>query len=170
MKRKLVIIGHAGHGKTTVSKVMAKLYNYRLKDPTDFIAEHIMVKNGYYRNFYDALYYKDSEREKWFKAVETYNLSDNTRLVSNIFEHSDIYAGIRKYEELEDVKKKFNPIVIWVENKNVKPEPETSCTVKIEQADFVINNPGTLNELYKDVVSLYTQMVYTRKTTPDWII
>lgn len=167
MKRKIVIIGHAGHGKTTVAKVLTSIYDYRVVDPTEFIAEHIMVKGGHYKTFYGAISNKDTDREKWFKAVEEYNTPDKTRLVSEIFDRSDVYVGLRKYEELEMVKEKFNPIVVWVNNSSVKPESEKSCTVTIEQADFVLNNPGNLDDLYREVVSLYTQMMYVK---PDWKI
>lgn len=193
---KLIIVGHARHGKDTVCELLAKhgyawqssswlcgqiavwpaiqeqwnewrygkMYNPDHPDPAPTI--------GPYDSFEEAFNDRANHREFWYNCIKAYNTPDETRLAREIFAQSNIYCGMRRFEELSACQdQNVCDLVVWVDaSKRVGPEPKSSCTIQPFQAHHILDNNGTLEELADRVNKLYTGFLQpweTRLNSPS---
>jgi len=154
-KHKLAIIGYGRHGKDTVCDYLAEKYDYSFVSSSFFCAETVILpvlKEIYgYKDVHDCYADRHNHRSEWFDLIAEYNKEDESRLCKEILEKHDIYCGLRRKEELQaTIDKKLCDFIIWVDASSRLPkESEASCTVTPEMADFIINNNGSLEELYE---------------------
>ena len=164
-KNKLIITGHARHGKDTVAELLHKNHGMTYKSPTQFIAEEMIVKRNFgnlgYTNVSDAIKHRGEHREVWFNAFSEYNKDFKGRLVTEILAEHDVYCGLRCKEELysacEYLLKEtgVRPIVLWVERNEYPPEDKSSNTITVHDTDYILWNSGTLKDLEEKVEALY---------------
>jgi hypothetical protein len=159
MKRpKLIIVGHARHGKDTVCEMLAE-FGYTWQSSSWLcgqIAVWPFMKTDY--PTYEACFAdRHNHRAFWFETIKAFNTPDQTRLAREILSQSDIYCGMRRFEELSACKDaKVCDMVVWVDaSKRVEPEPKTSMTIKGHQAHYVIDNNGDLTNLRSKVIKFY---------------
>ena|SRR5579859_853425 len=173
---KFMILGYARHGKDTVANILVDTFGLRKEDSSQFAGKQVLMpyfasKGIHYSSWEEC--YKDrvNYRQEWFEQIKAYNTPDETRLAREIYEVSDIYVGIRRKEEFEAVKAaKLFDYSIWVDrSKHLQPEPLSSNTMSITDADYVIDNNGTLEQLitrtralYWDLISLEHAGTYTK--------
>lgn len=167
---KLMIVGHARHGKDTVCTMLAK-YGYKWvssswacgqiavwpkllemrdkHDPTVMCVPYI--------TFQEAFDDRANHRAFWFQCIKDYNTPDETRLAREIFADHDIYCGIRRAEELAACREqKVCDFTIWVDrSKHVGMEHTSSCTVRPFQADWTLDNNGTLEQTEWKIEQFY---------------
>jgi hypothetical protein len=161
---KLIVMGHARHGKDTVSEILCSLLDLSFKSSSEILNEEVVfpaLKAKYgYANHEECFLDRVNHREEWFNLLVEYDTPDPARLGKLIFASYDIYCGLRNRDELIAIKNTCDiDHILWVERPGVTEEPETSCTVTREDADYIIYNDGDLQELQDNLEWL----VATRK-------
>lgn len=157
---KLLIIGHARHGKDTVKDMIVKHTTLVAMDSSRYALETFLwdkLKDRYadidsaYRGRVDPLM-----RVEWHNAIREYNTPDNTRLATSLLENYDIYVGMRSREEVLACQAKgLFDLIIWVDGSTRKPpEGGGSMTIDKDLADIIIDNNSRLDELEHKVLRL----------------
>lgn len=155
-KPRLLIMGHARHGKDTVCELLRDDYGYRFMSSSMFCAERVVLpaarasdRMPFYANAVQCFEDRAHHRKFWFDAITAYNTPDKSRLGREIFESFDVYCGIRNAEEFEALKlaRAFD-FAIWVDASERAPSEGTdSCTVTPNMADYVLDNNGPVEDL-----------------------
>lgn len=157
---KFVVTGHAGHGKDTVCDLLHIIYDILFGSSSRIALEKAVWSElcwkYHYLNPEECFKDRDNHRQEWYEAVQRYNTPDKARLCKEIFARYDIYCGLRNIEEYKAYQK-YNPDVrlIWVDaSKRLPAEPDTSCTIEMAHANYVINNNGNKVQLVRNVVNM----------------
>lgn len=158
--KKLLIIGHARHGKDTVAEILLNYYGYQFKSSSEqaaeiFIYEELKEKYGY-QNFQECYIDRMNHRAEWYNLITNYNQPDRAKLAKEILKSVDCYVGMREREEiLECVKQKLFDLIIWVDRSEHLPlEPADSFNIDKSLADIIIDNNGSLSDLKRKVIRL----------------
>lgn len=162
---KIMIIGHARHGKDTVAHMLCAIFGLDFTTSSQFCAEKVvrpyMAGLGiYYKDGGDCYKDRANNRSVWFKAIAAYNTPDATKLTRAILSNHDVYCGIRNKDELLAVQNfpwnDFKNIkYIWVDAlMRIEPEPETSMTITKDMCNYVIDNNFDLDHLWFEVREL----------------
>ena len=167
-KPKLLIIGHAGHGKSTVCTLLRSRYGMSFAESSQFCAANIImpyfdsIGQGY-QSVEECFADRINHRWIWFNLIREYNSSDATTLAREILDKFDVYSGMRSADELITCKQaKLFDHIVWVDRSEHAPvEPASSCTVLREMANYVIDNNGTEQQLVTNVHS-YVTWLYGR--------
>ena len=159
MKRHIYVIGHGRHGKDTVGDMLGEL-GFKTCASSWFMAEKVVfpaLKDEYgYTSVEECFDDRHSHREEWFDLIGKSNPT-GVELSQGIFEEHDVYIGIRSKRELDAVKSNpmFNPYVIWVDASDRLPlEDASSMELSVEDADYFLNNNGSIEKLKSDVYTL----------------
>ncbi len=155
--KKLLIIGHARHGKDTVAGMFNEMYGYTFKSSSQAAAEIFIydaLKDKYgYKSFEEC--YKDrmNHRDEWYNMICEYNLEDPARLAKEIMKTNDIYVGMRSAREIEScVEQGIFDYVVAVYDERKPLEDDSSLDDAIfEYTDVALNNSGTLDDLKRQV-------------------
>lgn len=159
LKKKILLLGYARHGKTTVSDILRDEYGFSLLDTSDFIVTDILISNGRYKTMEEAYSNKERDRAIWYQDVIDYNTPDKARLAKALFAAgSDIYVGMRADEEYHATIDAVELHVIWVQDERKEPESRDSCTVEPSMATYILDNSGTLEQL-RDNISVMVQIL-----------
>lgn len=149
-----MVVGHARHGKDTVCEELTQ-HGWTFRPTTKLIGELVVypiLKSRYgYQNFGECFVDRVNHRREWFDLIAIYNYSDPARLAKLVYETSDIYCGIRRFEELKEVKKQVDCLTIWVEAGKRQPKEGKSCTIEKSQADIILYNNGSRADLQKNI-------------------
>lgn len=153
---RLLVVGHARHGKDTVCEMLRDKYDFRFTSSSLFCAEHVVLpkfegvpgRAFLYKDFQECFDDRINHRKFWYDAIAEFNRPDPTALAKAVLEEHDVYCGMRSSTELHACKNigLFDHI-IWVDaSQRVGPEDRSSCTVEPWMADFVIDANGTVEE------------------------
>tara|TARA_R110000772_G_scaffold66361_2_gene147905 strand:- start:5905 stop:6441 length:537 start_codon:yes stop_codon:yes gene_type:complete len=159
---RLIIVGHARHGKDTVGGLFTKLGGYNWASSSYVAADKVV--RPYLKKFYSIEYDTVDEcfidrinhRAAWYDAITAYNTPDKTKLAQDIFAENDIYVGLRNKKELWAIKTAgIVDHVIWVDALDrLPPEPASSMSIEPWMADYHIDNNGTIEETEFNVMRL----------------
>lgn len=144
---KIMVCGHARHGKDQLCEYMGLKYTSSSRMAIDKV---IWDAIGHQ---YDskAECYEDrvNKRGEWYDLIHAYNTPDKTRLVREIYASNDVYCGLRDREEFLQAKEEgLFDLSIWVDaSDRLPPESESSCTILPSDCDIIVHNNGTLAEL-----------------------
>lgn len=159
---KLIIVGHARHGKDEVCKILAKKTGLKFISSSWFLCEKLIfpLMKDRYETPIECFRDRVNHRKFWFDTICEYNLFDKARLCREIFEVADIYCGLRNIEELNTAKhEKLVDHVIWVDALlREDPELKTSMTITEEDADYVLDNNGSLWDLTCNINSMIDEL------------
>lgn len=162
---KFLIIGHGRHGKDTVCEILKNRYNYTYRSSSDFCAQHLMfplLKDKYnYLTYHDCFEDRHKHRDEWYTAISNYCKDDQTRLGREIFKENHIYCGLRNKAEFHAMRntRLFN-YAIWIDRSDHLPlEDRSSMTLEPWMANFVIDNNGTLDNLYTNTIQLFDTLL-----------
>ncbi len=167
MKLKLMILGHARHGKDTVAEILRDSLGLTFTSSSYAAAEKVMVpflrdvRGITYASLEDCYADRVNHRQDWYEQIKAYNTPDGAKLAREIYKGSDIYVGMRSEVELEAVRKEgLYQYSIWVDrSKHVASEPPTSCSVTEAMANYTIANNGTLEDLKTRTLALYWDLI-----------
>lgn len=154
---KLLIIGHARHGKDTVCEILRDRYNLKFESSSNFCARKFIfdeLKSKYNYTSYDECFSdRHNHREEWFNLIHDYCKEDLTRLGEQIFAENDIYCGLRNQREFHAMRSKgVFDYAIWVDRSEVLPlESVSSMNLERHFSDFVIDNNKDLAHLNQQV-------------------
>lgn len=157
---KLLLVGHARHGKDAVADLLAeaglKKADSSRRAAEIFLFEKLRSKYGY-TDFEECYQDRVNHRAEWYDEIKAFNTPDLTRLARNIMADSDIYVGMRDYDEINAcVKEGIFDVVIWVDGSERQPlEPRSSFNIDKSVADLVIDNNGPEENLKSTVAFLY---------------
>lgn len=161
---KLLIIGHGRHGKDTVAECLRDNYNMTFKSSSMHCAETVVypdLKDAYdYATVEECFADRSNHRSEWFDLIANYCSDDLARIGREIFEVSDIYCGLRNKREFHAIKNNgLVDFTIWVDRSDhLPPESKDSMSLEPWMADFVIDNNGTLDQLYRNIDDLYNHL------------
>jgi len=150
---KILIIGHARHGKDTVAEIIASRLGMKFQSSSEAVCEllvfpQLSAKYGY-KTPNECFKDRANHRAEWYDIITEYNKEDLTRLARLILARNNIYVGMRNWNECQAcIDEKVFDYVIWVDaHKRMPLEPVSSMTVTQDQANVVIDNNGSLKDL-----------------------
>jgi hypothetical protein len=154
MKKKLLIIGHARHGKDTVCEMLQE-YGYTFKSSSLMLLDEVIFPwferefPGKYNSREECFTDKVNNRERWFTLIAAYNYPDKAKLAKLIMSKYDIYCGLRGLEEFNECKSQnLFDLVIWVDASERKErESKESMQLEASLADIVLDNNGSMGNL-----------------------
>jgi len=152
-KPKILVVGHARHGKDTVAQILKDGWGLNFCSSSYAAAEKVVFpvlsKEYGYTTLEECYADRVNHRSEWKALITEYNAFDKTRLAKEIMSENDIYVGMRCHKELGAcVEAKIFDHIVWVDASYRKePEPISSNTIKKENADYVLDNNGSMNDL-----------------------
>lgn len=172
MKPKLLVIGHARHGKDSVCNILRDNYGFTFISSSYFVMERAVqpfLQKSYglsYPTPADCYADRVNHRSKWYDAIRLYNRGDEARLGRELFQNYSIYCGLRSPVEFYALKtEKAFDASIWVDaSLRVDPEPLSSNKLTSADADYVLNNNGTVEDLESEVARV---MKFIRVSFPE---
>lgn len=165
MKKKILIIGHARHGKDTVADFFRE-YGYKATSSSEaaldiFLFDKLTEKWDFpYKTKEEAFADRVNRRKIWHDEICEYNLHDKTRLAKEIMKDNDIYIGMRSSEEIEQcLKEGVFDIVVGVYSCSKPFEDTSSFDINVfKHSDHLFLNNGSLDWL-KEQVSDFIELL-----------
>jgi len=149
---RLLILGYGRHGKDTVAQMLADKHGFKFTSSSEFVGREIIWESWgklRYPDFETMYANRHQWRRQWMEMIALYNTPDKTRTARTMLERGyDMYVGMRRMDEYEASRHLFD-YIIWVDRSEHLP-PETGSmdiTRDSAEADFTINNNGTLADL-----------------------
>lgn len=146
LKPRLLIIGHARHGKDEFAKQVSKAMNLRFTSSSHFVGTEFIWPfwgKTRYDNYEEFFEDRVNHRPLWANMITAYNTPDKTKTASTMFDRgNNLYVGMRRRDELEAcAEDSVFDIIIWVDASVYRdPEPVTSMELTKEDADWYIDN------------------------------
>lgn len=161
--RKLLILGHAMHGKDTAAEYLRDKHGIKFKSATLLLTAYVrsaMSTLGItYHSTMECYEDRVNHRPFWFECIKLLNKKDKATVGLNIFSQSDIYVGIRDNDEYAAVLHEIDPIVIWVDaGKRLPLEPKSSMNIEYGSPMLYINNNDSIENLYKQLDNIANLM------------
>lgn len=159
-KPRLMVIGHARHGKDTVCEILRDDFGLKFVSSSWFCGEIAvrpwLANIGITYPDMNACYNdRHNHRAAWHDAIADYNKDDPARLGRELFEQFDVYCGLRSKLEFDALKSEgaFDA-AFWVDRSEHQP-PENISSMKLTMldADYRIDNNGDLENLRRNVHS-----------------
>jgi dephospho-CoA kinase len=149
----ICLLGHARHGKDTVAEYFRDNFGMTFQSSSEaaaeiFIFDALKEKYGY-KTFEECYQDRVNHRAEWYDLICEYNREDKARLARGIVEKTGCYVGMRDSSEIKAcIEQKIFDCIIWVDASERKPlEPKDSFNIEMSDADFIIQNNGSLDEL-----------------------
>lgn len=164
-RRAILVIGHGGHGKGEVCKLLTELYGAECMSSSRAAAPHIFpalnamvaaAEEPLFVSPAEAYEYRrrsDAVRLIWKELISLYNTPDKTTLSREILAQADVYDGMRCAEEFAASRHLFD-YVVWVDAAARVGTVDPTLTISRDVADLVIDNNGTLDDLRGAAVRL----------------
>lgn len=157
-KPRLLILGHARHGKDTVAEILRDRHGFEFRSSSYFVAEQVvrpeLARRGIVYETLDECYAdRVNHRATWRDIIADYNEADPSRLSAAILEVADVYVGMRTHRELVASYHLFDE-VLWVDasERGVPPEGKDSMDIEYNPHLMLrIANGGTLADLEAEV-------------------
>jgi hypothetical protein len=162
---KILIIGHARHGKDTVAEMLNKHFGFTFESSSQAAARiflYDLLKEKYgYKNFYECFEDRVNRRKEWHDAICEFNTPDPARLAKYILEDSEMYVGMRSNKEVEAcLREGLFDLVIGVYDPRKPEEDPSSFDINLwQKSDIVISNSGTLQDLEDKVKKLQSLFI-----------
>lgn len=160
MFKKMLIIGHARHGKDSLAEIMNEEYGLTFKSSSQaaadiFLYEALKPKYGY-KTSEECFEDRVNHRPEWKQMICDYNKDDRAKLAKGILEQSDCYVGMRDRAEINEcMRQGLFDIIIWVDACERLPlESPESFDIDKTCADIIIENNGTFEEFKEKVLRL----------------
>jgi hypothetical protein len=167
-KPKLLVIGHAQHGKDSACETLVKYYNLAYESSSHFAARKFIfdeIKDHYkYNTVEECVADRVNHRRLWYDMISNYNYPDPARLGKELYKENDVYCGLRHKREFNSMKNQgVFDCVLWVDRSDhMPPEDKSSMTLEPWMADFIIDNNGTKAELEFRVCELIDYLLPAR--------
>jgi hypothetical protein len=152
MKTKLLIIGHARHGKDTLAELFNEEFGLKFKSSSQAAADIFLfdeLKDKYnYETSEQCFEDRVNHRPEWYRMICDYNLEDKAKLAKGILTLTDCYVGMRDRGEItECIKQGLFDLIIWVDaSERLSLESPESFNIDKSCADIIIDNNGTFQE------------------------
>lgn len=158
---RILLIGHAQHGKDTVAEMLRDDYGYSFVSSSWYCAEHVVMpyfaSHGRPYPSVEACFTdRFRHRSEWHDAIWDYNKADPTRLGREIWSKYNIYVGLRHITEWCALKnERCFDLSIWVDRSLIHPpEPVSSMKLYPWMADYILDNNWSLEDLRRNLGKL----------------
>jgi len=146
-KPKLLVIGHARHGKDTAADMMKNLMDLDFTSSSIFVGRECIWPfwgEERYGSFDEMFEDRVNFRSTWANLILAYNTPDLSRTATEMLRNNDMYVGMRNKAELLVCKEnQVFDYIIWVDaSARLPAEPKTSNQLVVEDADLLIDNNG----------------------------
>lgn len=136
-KCKVLVIGHGGHGKTTVGMLIGEERGLSYCDSSYYAAREVIypAMRDEYPHFEACYDDRRNRRQTWGDLIEEYNTPDPTRLCRELLEQYDMYIGMRRVRELWPcLEAGLFDIIYWVDASRREPlEPSGSMNLDLKE-------------------------------------
>jgi|688.fasta_scaffold31509_3 hypothetical protein len=159
-KPKLLIIGHARHGKDTLAEKIRDKMGLAFTSSSVFVGQECIWPTwgrDRYHTFEEMFADRVNHRKTWADLISAYNTPDKTRTARTMLERGyDMYVGMRRRDEFNACCKAYLfDHVIWVDAlKRLPPEGKDSMELMACHADICFDNNG-----YEDSVDHAVQEI-----------
>lgn len=154
---KLLLVGHMRHGKDTVAELLKEYYGLNFISSSQacadiFIYDELKDKYGY-KTPEECFLDRVNHRDEWYQMICNYNKDDKAKLAKEILKYNHTYVGMRDWAEIQEcLKQELFDLVIWVDaSKRLPQESAESFNITTKDADVIIENNGSLEELKEKV-------------------
>lgn len=160
MFKKLLIIGHARHGKDSLAEIMNEEFGLTFVSSSQAAADIFLydkLKDQYgYKTSVECFEDRVNHRQEWYESICDYNKDDRARLAKGILQLADCYVGMRdRGEILECINQGLFDLIVWVDGSGRLPlEDSSSFNIDKTCADIIIENNGTFEEFKEKVLRL----------------
>lgn len=155
---KILIVGHAQHGKDTVADLLCMFSNYSASSSSKFVMfkmQDKIMEDLNYSSFEECYSKRGLNRTYLYNLIRDYNTPDKSRLSRELLFKHDIYVGMRDLEEYNSSRHLYD-LKIWVDSslRGIAEESVESFNIPRDSFDIVIENSGSYDELVDKVVNL----------------
>lgn len=162
----LAVCGYGTHGKGTSAAYICLKTGLRYKQSTSEAAADVVFavigeKYGY-PNARACWEDRHNHRDEWAQIIWEHNAPDGLTLYRDmIADGNDILEGVRKASELQALKDTgMVDLTIWIDALKRKPrEASSSCQVKPEDCDVIVDNNGTPDDLKVELDRVIEQYI-----------
>lgn len=158
--KKFLVIGHARHAKDTFAEILEEVYGLKFISSSQaaadiFLYEALKDKYGY-KDSVECFEDRVNHRAEWYEMICEYNNPDKAKLAKGILEMADCYVGMRDRGEILECKEQgLFDIIIWVDASERLPlEDASSFNIDKNDADFIVDNNGTLEQFKERVIRI----------------
>lgn len=158
---KILIIGHARHGKDTLAQMMSDIYGFTFKSSSVAASEIFLydaLKTRYgYSSPQECFEDRVNHRVEWHDLICDYNKDDKARLAKDILINNDIYVGMRSHEEIAACKDEgLFDLIIGIYDPRKPMESKYSFDIDFwKECDIVIPNAGSIEDLRLKILNIY---------------
>ena len=147
---KILILGHARHGKDTAAEHLRDAHGISFHSSSLFLAANVvrpaLARRGiFYESLADCYADRVNHRALWREIIEGFNAEDPARLAKAILASADCYVGMRQARELWASRALFD-VIFWIDasGRGLPPEPADSMDIAFDPGWMVrIDNGGT---------------------------
>lgn len=161
---KLLIIGHARHGKDTAGDMLEARFGLSPMSSSVFAGRRAVWPfwgKHHYPSF-DAMFDdRVNHRETWSELIWEYNQNDPARLAREMIvnEGYDVYIGMRNADEFAAARPLFDA-VLWIDaSRRLPKEDNRHMTMTPSMADHIIDNNGPLEVMEHNLTTLVQPMI-----------
>ena len=162
---KLLIIGHARHGKTEAAKILKRERGLQFQDSSKAAAEiflYDLLKDKYgYKDFEECYEDRVNHRQEWFENICLFNKEDPARLAKEIMKDADIYCGMRSNVEIQKcIEDKVFDHIINIYNPHLPKEESESFDIDFNALPqrYTIYNDSDLDTLKTRLMELHMKL------------
>lgn len=163
---KLLIIGHARHGKDTVAEMISQDFGLTFESSSQaaadiFIYDKLKDKHAY-KTPEECFEDRVNHRAEWHDLICEYNAEDRARLAKGILERADMYVGMRSSAEIREcLDQDLFEYVIGVYDPRKPHESKDSFDIDLfVDADLIIPNGSSLEDLHNRVHCVMAGLLY----------
>lgn len=154
-KPKILVIGHAQHGKDTVCEMLRDTHGFKFLSSSMVALDEIIWPSlrHTYKDKDECFADRVNHRALWFELIKLHDDHDPMRLTRTVLSKADIYCGMRQRKQLVAAKAEgaFD-FILWVDGSLRHPaEPSSSMELNEKDADMVVDNNEDLKWLAESV-------------------
>lgn len=152
-KPRLLIIGHARHGKDTLAEKIRDKMGLAFTSSSIFVGEECIWPSWGKERYetFDAMFAdRVNYRKTWADLISAYNTPDKTRTAKTVLDRGyDMYVGMRRMDEYMACRAiDLFDHVIWVDrSQHLPPEGKDSSDMIPGIADLYCDNNGDLAQM-----------------------
>lgn len=152
---KLLILGHARHGKDTAAEYLRDAHGVSFRSSSLFLAERVVrpalaLRGLAYLSLEECYADRVNHRAAWREIIADFNGEDPARLAREILAVCDCYVGMRTEREYLASRSLFDA-VLWIDAsaRGIPPEGSDSMTITFDATKMErIDNGGTVEAMH----------------------
>jgi hypothetical protein len=146
---RVLILGHARHGKDTFAEYISKHSNLNFKSSSEAAAEVVFSQIDGYNTVQECFEDRVNHRLLWRDLLIKYNTPNATKLAEKILSESNLYVGMRSLHEFNAaVNKNLFDYIFYVTALNRLKSTDPSLDIDYNPKTMIlIDNNETLSEL-----------------------